>query len=793
MLAASAAVAIQCHPVLFLGRSFVSPDNAGFLLYDHFPTLPGYQSTGLEDGKGSDVGAILYSCMHYPGLEWDAVFKDHELPLWNRYVQGGVPLLGQGQSMFGGILNMIPMLGGSSALSWDIHFLLSRWLYAFGIGLAVWRLTRHLPAAALTSLTCVFVGFFAYRLNHMAQFSVDLAPWIVVAWLLLRDASTRQGAAWSLLLLGIANWETISSGTVKEAYMLVLFLNLAGSALIAVSPRRPTERLRLIAGAACAGVVLVLVSAPLWLVFLDTLAKSTTHYDHRITRQARFSELIGFFEDLFARQLRPNESHAYPSANIVILLGCCWAIVGGWRARIREPWVLIMAAAIPLALAFGVIPGDLLHNIPLVSRIEHFDNTFGCVLLVLLTLLSGFGMKFMFTERAARQWLQPAAMAMGGCLVLVGLFYASNRECSVSRFFIFYALSLVFGILALHLALRGSACILHRGLGTAGLLAALSVLLWRHSQYLHTPFDAYVFNPKVRANLTASSPAVERVRQLSTEPNRATGLGYNLFSGYSMAIRLETIYGVEPLRNAYFDELTIGGGINKMNWGDPASWNENDARVLLPLLELLNVRFYLSTPNPPPNQVDNLRLLGRYDLDVFDSPGTWPRAYVTNNIGTYATVRDLLKLLKQPNRPKPFAFVQDSDPESLRIPAMSPAPKRYAARATGYILTSNSTSFTIEAPGPGVAVLTETYNPDFQVTLNGAPASLLRVNHAFRGVWVPRAGVYRVRFAYWPSIVTRALWIAAIGASLGVLGFWLIHSGRIQVIGETLSSECHPS
>jgi hypothetical protein len=50
---------------------------------------------------------------------------------------------------------------------------------------------------------------------------------------------------------------------------------------------------------------------------------------------------------------------------------------------------------------------------------------------------------------------------------------------------------------------------------------------------------------------------------------------------------------------------------------------------------------------------------------------------------------------------------------------------------------------------------------DFTATVNGIPAQAVRVNHAFKGVWLPAAGDYAVEFSYRPA---RLRW--ALGASL---------------------------
>ena len=97
--------------------------------------------------------------------------------------------------------------------------------------------------------------------------------------------------------------------------------------------------------------------------------------------------------------------------------------------------------------------------------------------------------------------------------------------------------------------------------------------------------------------------------------------------------------------------------------------------------------------------------------------------------------------------------------------------------AHDYRLTNNTTTFTVDATAPGVAVLTEAYVPgDFRVTLNGAPADYFRVNHAFRGVRIPAAGKYVVSYSYWPRHFTLSLVMAAIGSL--ILIAWLIATFR---------------
>jgi hypothetical protein len=61
---AAVAVVASTYPVVFLGKSHVSPNLGTTLLYDTYPTLPGYQSAETVDVKGSDIGAVMWS--HIP-------------------------------------------------------------------------------------------------------------------------------------------------------------------------------------------------------------------------------------------------------------------------------------------------------------------------------------------------------------------------------------------------------------------------------------------------------------------------------------------------------------------------------------------------------------------------------------------------------------------------------------------------------------------------------------------------------------------------------------------------------
>ncbi len=771
------AVVVQCHPVIFFGKSFVSPDHGGALLYDHFPVLPGYQTTLFEKIHGSDVGALMFWHLYSPVVAHDALFRDHELPLWNRYSMSGVPLLGQGQSMLGDPLNWLSIATRSAAWSWDVRFVIARWLLCCGLGLTVWLLTRHLAASLLIAFGAAFLGFFGFRLNHPANFSLCYAPWILFAWVRLCQTTALRPALRGCLLLVVANACVLTSGTVKEAYLLVACLNFAGLLLLLLSSERSwSHRFRWLALTAGSGVVLGLITAPLWLSFLSTLQRSTTIYDQPAASQAPFPLLIGFFDDLFSRQTRPDENVYLPAMNFLFLLGVLWALVSLRELAARRAFVAIgLAALLPFAMVFGFIPAALITRLPFVAQIIHIDNTLSCPLIILAALLAGFGFSTFFQNLGSPVWKHRFAffvLLLGG---LGGLYVVFTHAAPKSLFFTGYAWSLIIALIALALGLRSAHRKSDPALFAAVFLGGFVLLTWRHAQYLATPFDDYVFNPKIRVDLHPPSPAVAFVDAQQKEPSRPIGFGLNLFPGYHQMIGWESIIGVDALGNRTYEELATSLGIERVRTADAPLPEGEQTPEILPGLNVLNVRYYLATHTARPHPIPGLSLLGRFDLDVYESEKAWPRAFFTDRLWRYddPTPEAFARQVRHGDQ-RPFAAITLRDPSLPKYTAKIPPELngRTVRPARNYRLTNNTTSFEIDAPSAGVIVLTETYYPDeFQVTVNGKPQDYFRVNHAFKGITVAVAGTYRIQFVYWPHNLTLALILAAIGSAFFAVVF----------------------
>ena len=794
-LTALAAVVASAYPVVFLGKSYVSPDLGTILLYDDYPTLPGYRTDRVTDVKGSDLGAIAWQDIPFTVTQRRALTQG-ELPLWNRYNSCGTALLGQGQSMFGDPLQFLPILANSAAWAWDAKYLAAKWLFALGLGLCVLAVARHLPAALLTTTAAPFIGFFIYRLNHPAFFSICYAPWVLVTWLGFVAAPTRRTAVGWLGGLMLANWSLLNSGTAKEAYMLLLCLNLAGAAVLLMAAQPWREKLLRLAGAAWGGLLFTLLALPVLLTFLDTLAGSYTSYNAPSAYQIQPELLLGFFDEVFYRPLSQAEMLFNPALNLLLLGGVLYFFATlRENLSLRAAMALGLTALLPLSLAFGLVPARWIVKIPFLANVAHIDNTFSCVLIVLTTVLAGVGFRRAF-ERIGTSAGRDDLVISG--LLLLGLvfgyvaftqavhrsafgygttftFMKPGEALPVKPFIWVYLgvaiVALVVGAFTLRRALAAGK---FSAATTLVLLTCAFALVWRNGLHVNASYETYVINPAARVDLHARSEAVEFMRAaIKREPARGVGLQGNFFPGWTGFYGLESIAGPDALINPRYRELTEASGMQRI-WDWRYYLTIDSVAAARPVLDALNVRFYFDYKSDQGRDGAVLNLVRAADLDIYESPTVWPRAFFTDRIASYENAADFVSQLRSGDG-RPFAAAQAA--ELATDHTLAALPHQIAGRivtaATDYRFTENTAAFTIRAAGPGVAVLTEAFLPgDFRAEVDGKEAEIVRLNHAFKGVVLNAAGEHRVSFRYRPRRFLPSLLAAGLGAFMLLGSVW---------------------
>jgi hypothetical protein len=239
---------------------------------------------------------------------------------------------------------------------------------------------------------------------------------------------------------------------------------------------------------------------------------------------------------------------------------------------------------------------------------------------------------------------------------------------------------------------------------------------------------------------------------------------------------VEQIDSAAPLLNGHYRTLMDASGIRLLFGSMHEGVIGKDLSADLPLLNMLNVRFLLGSGVDNPELAPSVTRIALLDLDVYESAAVWPRAFFTDEARSCNSAGEFVSLLKNGDG-RPFAAIELT--ELQKWPNLSafvynspPLRTRQITAATDYVMKTNTTSFKVTAPGPGVVVLTESYVANaFQLQVNGKPTDYFRVNAAFRGVFIPAAGQYQISFTYWPQHLTGSLWLSALG--FAILAIWM--------------------
>jgi hypothetical protein len=575
---------------------------------------------------------------------------------------------------------------------------------------------------------------------------------------------------------------------------LLLFTNATGGLMLLFAAQPARQRMLRLAIFAWANVLFLLLSAPLWMTFLDALDKAHTSYDVPRVYQMTPGLAIGLFDDIFHRQFMPMEFLFNPSANFFVLLGVMWALA---RARAlaaeRMLWAVTMPAVAAAALAFGVVSPATAAAIPFIKSIYHFDNTFSCVLIVLLFVVAGFGLRECLTRMRAVEWRGDWAMMLTFVGVLVAAFFglsdAAHRvgitflkvgeTIPKSPFFAGYVPALLAALAILPWAWRQAW--LRRPAAAAWALVAIcafATLHFRHGMYLETKFDFYTRNPKSRTDLRhLTSPALQAVRADSNEPARVVGLDWEMVPGFSAVLGFETISGPDALMNPAMMRLVDALGFKRI-WDWRIKVNEEEFASVHRALDMLNVRYILRAPDEDGYVPPGSKVISTSDLKVIESETAWPRAFFTDTVGTYNSGPELRRLVEQGDG-RPFAVQPAMLRARLHVPKQDLA-QRIVEPAHNYKLTNNSTTFEVDAPAPGIAVLMEANEiSDTLASVDGKPAWVMPINHAFGGVYIAQPGHHIVKFEHWPAALDRALNLFFVGlAALALSIFWWWRTGR---------------
>jgi hypothetical protein len=220
----------------------------------------------------------------------------------------------------------------------------------------------------------------------------------------------------------------------------------------------------------------------------------------------------------------------------------------------------------------------------------------------------------------------------------------------------------------------------------------------------------------------------------------------------------------------------------------------------LRLLGLLNVRYVAAAY---PMEAEGLVSLGeRGGVYLYRNERALPRAFMVRQVETVEGLEEALAWLAE-NDPAASAVVvggsgeaQEDKGTPLRLGGQRDGEarrqglliencelRRVEMRGGGGVGEARLVEWTpnyiqVEAEGPGLLVLSEVYDPDWRVRVDGREAEMVRADGILRGTYL-EGGRHRVEFAYRPAGLWVGCWMTTAGW-VAVAVLWVAGSREVR-------------
>lgn len=680
----------------------------------------------------SDIANLNYPLRFFAGQE----LRQGRLPLWTPGVYMGFPLLAEGQAGLFSPVNLLlfALLPLRGAL--NVGSLLPFVIAATGTYLLARALGAGVTGALLAGFSYALSGFFVAHVKHVSM--VTTACWIpVVLWLVERGVKGGNGA---LLGAGLVMGLQWLSGSPQLAYYSagVATLYFAGRAwqLRGERPPRRTVPLFVLASALSLGLAAIQLLPTYELIGFSERAGGVSYA----------------FASRFPYALANLKTFLYPLVNGTPGTGDLAVSSIFW-----EDYAYL--GLVPLLL--GLVGALALVRCPGPARL-----LFGLAALTFLLALGPHTPLY----RLAYQ-------------VLPGLGFFRFPQ----RFLTFFALFIV--LLAALALTRFQTWLTERedeGQRLSGVLPGLLLLLTMADLYFyHFPWNAIV-----DADVWLEPPATSRVikQRAGTAPYRV--FSYDVYDTFRTAyIQAGGWRGdltpyvaqrefLQPSLNLIYDVPAADGYVNLVPdclvalWGNEkhdglmdAALVEVDGRLLarpgfVQLLGLYNVRFLITSQ---PVQDEALELVGVFaGAHLYENREAMPRAFVVPGYAVAGDVSAALETLRSPSFDPTMTVVLLEPPAA---PQGSPA----GLAGTVDVVRYEATRVVVEAElnGPGWLVLSDTYYPGWEATVDGRPTPIYQANGCVRAL--PLEGGrhqvvlrFRPRAFYWGALISAlsgVLWV----------------------------------
>jgi hypothetical protein len=744
-----------CALALFLVNRYVSPVRAGmsvflalapFLItgkamltagvyapidiaYQAHPLAGLGEEMGITRTRSPILGDVVSQEIPWRKAVREAV-KNGRLPLWNRFILAGEPLLAMQQPAVFHPSTWIGMLL-PLAQAWTFEMTFTLFLTL----LSGWLFCRHLGLSSLAS--CVGAAGWAFSDYLLFFLGYPLSPAVAPFPLLLLGLSliAKERSARSVGITAAALLLSLTAGHSET----LLHVVAAGGVyfLFRLFSEARRDRKRAVLLALAAGGITIALGAIVLLPHIEALPH-TFEYFFRHTWYAKADRSDALPEALKRLQQIAipyafgtsghggTTEHQEPSVGYVGSMLLPLATLGLFFKR-KEKWVILALGVVGFAL-WARVPGitDAVCALPLFNIALNERLIFLAAFAV--AVLGAFGMEKVLSEGAKRQM----ALAVVAVLSLIVVGYVLLEERLLALQMPLPYLHLQFLLQFVPLGLLGI-WVLAKGerarKATAGVVLGL-VLAQRAAEgsLLYPVIPNRAFYPPLRL--------LDKIPR--DQPFRTTAVGFTFIPNISALYELEDVRGYEAMTSRRLvDTFPL--------WCVPqAVWFNRIDDPTKPFLTFLNVRYFLipEGTNPPPGWPTIAHDLG---IRVVENPNVLPRAFAPALFQIEADGERQLQVMQGIEDFGRFGVVE-------RLPGQQNGVRIPNGEASVKLLSYGAQRFSvgIAARQPTLVATSVTAWPGWRLKIDGVRSELLSYNRAFLSFVVP-AGEHRAELEYMPS------------------------------------------
>ena len=646
-----------------------------------------------------------------------------ELPVWNRFFAAGQPMAANPEYEIWYPLQALILLP-SYELGFQLHIFVHLYIAAFGAYFLMRGVGRSVTASLFVALTFAIGGPMLSLVNLLPMmFCVAWIPWIVLAVHRYAESPTPRRFAAAALLLGLQMLAAEPSSLMQTWGLILLYAAI----------RKSWRTLMVLPAGVAVGAVQLLPALDHVRHSVRSLGFSYEAATAWSMPPARLIELLfpRVFGELGERGLWYWGGTLYPPVGAPFLFSIYAGallvalLVAGVRIRNRGFVLGAGWATLAVLVAFGSHAPlfGWLRALPFVGSLR-YPEKFVLTFLLLAIFYAGVVLdRLLDDDRAVARRVLIALMAVA---LVAGVAALVHRQLFVSVW----------------------------GISDAAMIAR-SRDGWLHSLIASSAFAAIVFLRRRMALLLVAAVVVELAILASDVAPRQPR---SYFSPPPELSMIKT-NGGRLFHEAQWDPL-VRASPSALLPMLPARWRipmalevDYDSTSLIPTSEMLKAMLAVRQRRADWREIFaamsniTLRVEHVHPMRVV-AVGDNPRYYFADQLVGVSDAREIAGALIARGWSRRVAFVGG--------PLFTPAEGRVLAVRE----SASRATVDVECAGDALLVASVTFHQYWRATIDGAPATIERVNVAYQGIRVPR-GRHRVELRYRNDVLLLAMAISA--------------------------------